>query len=191
VWNGIDPDGYLFSETKQDYLLFLSAMDRALEKGIDTALQLSRHHGFRLVVAGSARTQRAIENVRRMCQREGAEYIGDVRGTRKAELLAGARALLFPSRLNEGCPLAILEALASGTPVISSSVGGCPEILTSRTGFLCDSMADFSAAVEQIHQVRPRDCRQSVSERFHYRRMTADYLREYEAEIGATAGAAR
>ena len=191
VWNGIDPDHYLFSETKQDYLLFLSAMDRAVEKGLDTALRLSRRHGFRLVVAGSARSQQAIENVRQMCQAERAEYVGDVRGPRKAELIAGAKALLFPSRLNEGCPLVILEALASGTPVISSSVGGCPEVLTPRTGFLCDAVADFSAAIDHIDRIRPGDCRQAAVERFHYRRMTADYVREYETEIAASAGEVR
>jgi len=191
VWNGIDPDEYVFSETKQEYLLFISSMEHAPEKGLDTALRLSRLQGFPLVVAGSARTAEAIAEVRRLCQSYGAEYLGDVRGTRKADLIAGAKALLFPSLLNEGCPIAILEALASGTPVISSAVGGCAEILTARTGFLCHSMDDFSTAIDRVHQISPRDCRRDAVERFHYRRMTADYIREYELETAATAREAR
>src|SRR5205823_13860202 len=79
VWNGIDPDEYVFSENKQEYLLFISSMDHALQKGLDTALQLSRLQGFPLVVAGSARTAEAIAEVRRLCQSYGAEYLGDVR----------------------------------------------------------------------------------------------------------------
>jgi len=154
-------------------------------------LQLSRRHGFPLVVAGSARTAETIEEVRRVCQAYGAEYLGDVRGKRKADLIAGAKALLFPSRMNEGCPVAILEALASGTPVISSSAGGCAEILTARTGFLCDNMEEFSAAIDQLDRISPRDCRRDAVERFHYRRMTADYIREYELEIHAKAGEVR
>lgn len=185
VLNGIDPDQYLFSESKQDYLLFLCAMDRALEKGLETALELSRQHRLRLVVAGSARSTDVIGRIQHMCAGHKVEYLGDVRGQRKAKLLAEARALLFPSRLNEGCPLVILEALASGTPVLSTSTGGCPEIISPGTGFLCDSLADFSAALERVHSIRPADCRQAVVERFHYRRMTADYLREYENEISA------
>jgi glycosyltransferase involved in cell wall biosynthesis len=185
VWNAIDPEEYVFSESKQEYLLFMSSMEHALEKGLHTALQLSRRQGFPLVVAGSARTAETIDEVRRLCQSYSAEYVGDVRGKRKAGLIAGAKALLFPSRMNEGCPVAILEALASGTPVISSAVGGCAEILTPRTGFLCDNMQEFSAAIDQLHRISPHDCRRDAVERFHYRRMTADYVREYELEIQA------
>jgi glycosyltransferase involved in cell wall biosynthesis len=188
VWNGIDPDQYVFSEAKQEYLLFIASMEHAQEKGLHTALQLSHRRGFHLVVAGSARTAETIAAVRRLCQSYGAEYVGDVRGARKADLIASAKALLFPSRMNEGCPVVILEALASGTPVISSAVGGCAEILTPRTGFLCDCLEDFCAAVDQLHRIRPSDCRRDAVERFHYRRMTADYIREYEREIAATAG---
>lgn len=191
IWNGIDPDEYVFSEAKQEYLLFISSMEHALEKGLHTALQLSRRQGFPLVVAGSARTAETIEEVRRLCQSHGAEYLGDVRGKRKANLLAAAKALLFPSTMNEGCPIAILEALASGTPVISSSVGGCAEILTARTGFLCNNLEEFSAAIDQLHRISPRDCRRDAVQRFHYRRMTADYIREYELEILAKAGEIR
>jgi glycosyltransferase involved in cell wall biosynthesis len=190
VLNGIDPDQCIFSSCKQDYLLFLCAMDRAMEKGLDTALRLAHLHRVRLVVAGSARSAKTIEDVSRICAQYEAEYLGDVRGRRKAELLAYARALLFPSRMNEGCPLAILEALASGTPVLSTRVGGCPEILTPDTGFLCDSLSDFSAALDQVHHIRPADCRQTVIERFHYLRMTADYLRQYEMQMAA-AGVSR
>ena len=187
VFNAIDPDEYVFSEVKQEYLLFISSMEHALEKGLHFALQLSRRLGFPLVVAGSARTAETIAEVQRLCQAHRAEYLGDVRGVRKAELFAGAKALLFPSRMNEGCPIAILEALASGTPVISSSFGGCAEIMTPRTGFLCDTAEDFSVAIDQLYQINPRDCRRDAVERFHYRRMTADYIREYELEIAGTA----
>jgi glycosyltransferase involved in cell wall biosynthesis len=191
VWNAIDPDEYVFSEVKQEYLLFLASMEHALEKGLNTALQLSQQHGFPLVVAGSARTAETIEEVRRLCRSNGAEYLGDVRGKRKADLIAGAKALLFPSRMNEGCPVVILEALASGTPVISSSVGGCAEILTTRTGFLCDNMEEFSAAIDRLYRISPQDCRRDAVERFHYRRMVNDYIREYELEILSKAGEAR
>jgi glycosyltransferase involved in cell wall biosynthesis len=183
VWNGLHPDDYLFAEAKQDYFLFLSSMDRAVDKGLDTALELSRVKGFRLVVAGSARTAETIAEVGRMCAAYGAEYLGDVRGTSKAELLAGARALLFPTRLNEGCPLVVQEALMSGTPVITSFALGCREILPPEAGFLCATFQDYSTAVDRLPRVSPALCRRAALERFHYRRMVAEYLREYQAEL--------
>ena len=47
--------------------------------------------------------------------------VGDVRGIQKARLFAGAKALLFPTRLNEAFGLVIAEALMSGTPVKCST----------------------------------------------------------------------
>jgi glycosyltransferase involved in cell wall biosynthesis len=185
VWNGIHPDDFQFSEAKQDYLLFISSMDKAVDKGLDTALELSRVKGFHLVVAGSARKSETIEHIRQMCIPYGAEYLGDVRGTRKAELLAGAKAVVFPTRLNEGCPLVIQEALMSGTPVITSFALGCREILPPEAGFLCATFEDYSTAVDRLGQVSPALCRRAAMERFHYKRMAADYLREYQAAIGA------
>src|SRR5947208_8071311 len=42
VLNGIDPSEYIFSEVKDDYLMFMSTMDWQFKKGLDVALHLSR-----------------------------------------------------------------------------------------------------------------------------------------------------
>jgi glycosyltransferase involved in cell wall biosynthesis len=183
VVNGINPDDYIFSETKGDYLLFMAAMDKAVEKGIDLALDLSRRKGFRLIVAGTGMGYETIHRIAGMCAAAGADYRGDVRGIARAQLLAGARALLFPSRLNEGCPLVILQAMLSGTPVISSQCGGSVDIVTPETGFLCGHSGEWDAAINRIGEVSPRRCREVGLEHYHYRRMVRDYLREYEREI--------
>jgi glycosyltransferase involved in cell wall biosynthesis len=187
ILNGLDPDDYIFSEAKQDYFLFLSALDRITGKGLDVALELSRREGLRLIVAGTCQTWEAIGRVGDLCAQAGAEYVGDVRGVRKAELLAGARALLFPSRLSEGCPLVILEAMFSGTPVISSTAGGSVEIVTSETGILCASEEEWSLALNRLDAISPRRCREIAIEKYHYRRMTSDYVKEYRREIDSAA----
>ena len=183
VLNGIDPANLIFSATKQDYLLFLGSMHRAVDKGLTQALELSRSSGFRLIVAGTGLDRSTVEYVSGLCAAAKAEYVGDVRGEKKAELLTSAKAVLFPSRLHEGCPLAIIEALMSGTPVISARCGGTVEILTPETGFLCDTEAEWSAAVDRLHEISPARCRAHALENFHYRRMVRDYEREYLREI--------
>jgi glycosyltransferase involved in cell wall biosynthesis len=61
--------------------------------------------------------------------------------------LAASDCLCLPSR-REGCPNVVLEALASGRPVVASAVGGVPELLNQRNGILVpseDSVAMASA----------------------------------------------
>jgi glycosyltransferase involved in cell wall biosynthesis len=183
VLNGIDPAEYQYSETKQDYFLFIASMDWAHHKGLELALDLSRKLGFRLVVAGSAKAQNTIEEIARRCREAGAEYLGDVRGLEKAALFANARSLLFPTQVNEAFGLAIAEALMSGTPVICSSHGACAELVTPDVGFVCRTEVDYDEAFARIETVAPARCRATALAKFHYLRMARDYLREYAIEI--------
>jgi len=189
VLNGVDPADYIFSETKDDYFLFLAAMqgprsaEKYLDKGLDIALHLARRMGFNLVVAGTASDENVLNKVMEMCEANRTNFVGDVRGKRKAELLAGARALIFPTRIDEGCPLVIAEALMSGTPVICSERHPCPELVTDEVGFVCSNEEDYFRAIENIGTISPRDCRTRALRQFDYRIMTRNYLIEYEREI--------
>jgi glycosyltransferase involved in cell wall biosynthesis len=183
VCNGVDPGEYSFSETKGDYLLFMSSMDWGLAKGLDVALSLSGHLGFKLVVAGASVDQERINWVAELCRKGKADYVGDVRGKAKADLLAGARALLFPTKIDEAFGLGMVEALMSGTPVICSNLGACPEIVSSEVGFVCATPQDYIEAIGRIGEIAPAACRARAMSEYHYMRMTRDYVREYEREI--------
>jgi hypothetical protein len=186
VINGIDPSEYRFSALRGEYLLFLSAMDRHLDKGLDLALAVAREAGMPLIVAGTGGTREVIDTVARLCASYGgAEYVGDVQGDEKADLLAGARALIFPSRLNEVCPVTVGEALVSGTPVITSASGGLPEIVKSEMGIICRTFEEYVTAVAEIDRFDRHVCRASALRDFHYLRMARDYVAEYERELGA------
>lgn len=197
VLNGLDPADCVFSETKDGYFLFLAAMQgptharKYFDKGLDVALGLARELGLDLRVAGTAKEQGVRDLVAALCRENGATYLGDVRGARKAELLAGARALIFPTRLPEGCPLAILESLLSGTPVLAADVGVCRELVTPDCGCLFASREEFRRALERLPSIAPRACRDRALAAFHYRRMAAGYVREYEIEIRRREGGER
>jgi len=183
VYNGIDPADCLFSRAKEEFLLFMAAAERAIPKGLCTALAVSKRTGVRLVVAGTGRSYAAIERISGLCRDTGVEYIGDIRGAAKAEWLAAAKGVILPTGTNEGCPLTLIEALMSGTPVIASTAGGIPEVVAPDTGFLCNDEDDYVRAVGRLREISPDRCRQYALERFHYLRMARDYVVEFEAEI--------
>lgn len=183
VCNGIDPGEYSFSEAKGDYLLFMSSMDVGLAKGLDVALSLSAQLGFKLVVAGTSSDQERINWVAELCRQAKADYVGDVRGSAKADLLAGARAFLFPTKVDEAFGLGMVEALMSGTPVICSNLGACPEIVSSEVGFVCATPQEYIEAIGRISEISPAACRARAMSEYHYLRMARDYVREYQREI--------
>jgi glycosyltransferase involved in cell wall biosynthesis len=183
VYNGLDPSAYIYSESKDDYFLFMSSVDWAFEKGLDTALALAGKMGLRLVVAGTSGEYAVIRKIEAACAAERAEYVGDVRGRRKAELLAGARALLNPTRLNEAFGLVMVEALISGTPVICSDRGACPEVITPEVGFICRNEEEYRTAIEEVGGISSRACREKAMREYHYHVMAKGFLREYQAEI--------
>jgi glycosyltransferase involved in cell wall biosynthesis len=183
VVNGIDPAEFIFSETKQDYFLFVACLDRAWEKGLDVAVSLARCIGFKLLVAGSAAQPGVIAQIEEMCAGADIELIGDVQGERRAQVFAEARALLFPTQLNEAFGTVMSECMMSGTPIIASHHGVCPEIVTPDTGFVCATSEDYLAAFEKIHTIRPAACRERALREYHYLRMARDYVTQYEQEI--------
>lgn len=182
VHNGIDPAGYRYRERKENYFLFMSSMDWAVEKGLEIALRLAKEMGFRLIVLGSSGQASVVEKIGALCERAGAEYVGDVRGAEKAELLAGARGLLHPTQLEEAFGLSMAEALMSGTPVICSDRGACPEIISPEVGFVCRHLDDYRRAIEKAAEVPPPACREKAMREYHYHVMAAGFVREYEAE---------
>lgn len=183
VLNGIDPADYIYSESKDDYFFFMSTADWGTQKGLDVALSWSQRLGFKLVVAGTGRDFASINRFAAMCSEAGARYVGDVKGKQKAELLAGARGFLFPTKVDEAFGLGMVEALMSGTPVICSDRGACPEIISEDVGFVCRNEQDYRAAIENIADISPRACRDKAMKDYHYLKMATNYVAEYEKEI--------
>jgi glycosyltransferase involved in cell wall biosynthesis len=76
-------------------------------------------------------------------QRDSVHHLGVLSASQMPAVYAASDVFVLPS-LNEACPLVILEALASGLPIIASSVGGIPE-LTSRDNAILIPAEDSAA----------------------------------------------
>jgi glycosyltransferase involved in cell wall biosynthesis len=112
-------------------LLFLSRVERAkgLWELLDAyALLKTRDSGYRLVIAGDGPDLAALKQRVAELGLADVTFAGFVAGDERLQILREASIFCFPS-YSEGMPLAVLEAMAMGLPVVSSDVGGLEDIL--------------------------------------------------------------
>lgn len=190
VYNGIDIAAAPFRAEKEDWFLFLGRMDAT--KGVVEAIEIARAVGRRLLIAAKASDdaeQRYLEEVVEPLLDEDAVYLGDVDVKRKQELLADAHALLFPIQWEEPFGLVMIEAMASGTPVVAMRRGSVPEVVDHGvTGFVCDSIQEMVDACGELGKLDPEDIRRRSAERFDGSVMTRGYREIYRSAAGHGSG---
>ncbi len=147
--NPIDLQDWPLREHKDDYLLWIGRM--TAEKGPHRAIAAARAAGVPLVLAGVIQPgQQAFfdREVAPHIDGERVRFVGEVGGSVKRSLFAGARALLMPIRWEEPFGMVMVEALACGTPVIAFPEGAARElVLHGQTGFLVEDEQAMGAAV--------------------------------------------
>ena len=91
---------------------------------------------------------------------------------------------MFPIDWPEPFGLAMIKALARGTPVIARRCGSVPEVLEEGiTGFIVENPEEAEDAVKKVASLSRRRCRQVFEERFTDTRMARDYLKIYKELI--------
>ena len=147
-------------------------------KGVTTMLKAWEgvDRRIRLLVAGDGPLASVVgEAVRR---RPNIEWLGRRSKSEVLTLMKRATALIHPSLAYENFPLAIVEAFATGLPVIATSRGAAAELVEhGRTGRLCPAgqSESLAAEVNWIYS-HPRARAQMRSA------ARAEYLAKYTAE---------
>lgn len=177
VHNAIEVSTFPSREEKDDFLLFLGRMSP--EKGAHLAAEAAARCGVRLLLAGNMREpdQRDYfdQKVRPLLG-PLVTYVGEAGAEAKRELLARARAVLFPICWDEPFGLVMAEALACGTPVVAFRRGSVPEIVDDgATGFVVDDVEGMVRAIGRVEGIEPARCREAAETRFDVSRMVAEY----------------
>ena len=184
VYNGVDVKSFTYNETKGDYFLFLSRIARM--KGCHEAIQACKESGNKLIVAGEdvfVNDVPYVMSIMNSCDGKNIKYLGNISEEKKRELLANARALVLPILWEEPFGLVVVEALASGTPVITAPRGAMVEIVQHKiSGLFCYNIGETKSAMKIIDMIKPEDCRKRAEE-FSIKVMAENYLILYERII--------
>lgn len=152
-------DGSIFKGVKEKdilngkRLLFLSRLVK--EKGIYEILDafrllVSEFPDITLTLAGDGpETPSLKKKAEEYGIEKRVEFLGYVRGTAKAQVLIDSDVFILPT-YGEGCPRALLEAMAAGLPVITCPVGGIPDIFTDRENGIFLSEISPSAITDAV-----------------------------------------
>lgn len=169
------------------------------------------HSPFRLIYAGNWSRRKGVDLLPQIMDRLGDNYLLDITAERRdwdlsmpppsncrflgrlrskrdmATAYNNADALVFPSRM-EGLPLAVIEAMSCGLPVIATNGYAMPEIIhDNETGFLCqlDGTDAFVSAVrrlaaeEDLYDQQSRAARARALSVFSQETFIANYLAVY------------
>jgi glycosyltransferase involved in cell wall biosynthesis len=187
VHNGIDLAAYPMREDKDDLLVYIGRANR--DKGPRQAIEIARRAGLPLQMI----LKRSEPPEREFFTQEIEPLLGPdielhegVPHETKVDLLSRACAMVFPIRWAEPFGLVMVEAMACGTPVVTTNWGAAPEVVADGvTGFRRDTDDELVDAVKEARSLSPVDCRQWVEEQFSGASMVRGYEAAYRRALDA------
>lgn len=209
VHNALDTSAFPFVPREERKNYFITFARFAEEKGQHIAVKIAAKRKFRLRMAGPVATidtnrklmfeianpMSKYRNDRdfkyysdkilpRILSNPRITYSGALGGNKKMKFISHAKALLFPITWDEPFGMAVIEALACGTPVIAMNRGAMPEIIEHGVnGFLANTEAEFEEYMGRINEIDPADCRASVERKFSADKMADEYIKRYHEVI--------
>lgn len=181
--NYFDPSEFTSDDRERTYFLYLGRITR--DKGLPVIIDICQETGVKLKVAGQGNLESAIGKK----VPDFVEFLGYANPEKRRELLAGAKALFAPSIYSEPFGGIAVEAMISGTPVITTDWGAFPEtVLHGITGFRCRTMQHFKYAVKNIDKIDRKTCREWAINNFSLDKIVKMYEEYFTNIVGLYTG---
>lgn len=200
IWNSVDVDAYTGEREPQTEhpgrprLIFLGAIGR--RKGVPELLRAvavlrDRRIDLDVVLVGPEEYTGELAEAHQICDEleltQQVHFAGTLFGRDKITALKSADLFVLPSH-NEGLPLALLEAMAAGLPIVATRAGGIPDVVDDGVHGLLVKPGDVAGLAQAIeHLIVDRDLARNMAtgnvayvQRFCPDRMVADIATLYE-----------
>lgn len=181
VYHGL-PRNLYHLQTGGDYLAFLGRISP--EKRPDRAISIAVKAGMKLKIAAKVDAVDRVyfeSTVKPLLNHPNVEFLGEINEAQKNDFLGKAYAYVFPIDWPEPFGLAMIEAMACGTPTIAFRCGSIPELIDDGvTGFIVGSEEEAVGALKRVAHLSRARCRTTFERRFTACRMAKDYLNIYD-----------
>jgi glycosyltransferase involved in cell wall biosynthesis len=180
IHHGIAIENFRFDAAGSSNLLFFGRIHP--DKGVKEAIAVARSAGLPLDLYGIVQDQAYYDReLEPQNDGIGIRYHGAVGGEERLRALGSAAAMLHLINFDEPFGLSVIEAMASGTPVIASNRGSMPELITHGVnGFLVDGTEQAIAALDRLPEIDRAMVRKTVADRFSIDRMADQYVTLYQ-----------
>lgn len=131
-----------------DIMLYIGRL--SAEKGVATLVKAAANTAVPVVIYGNGPEEKKLHELAVTVGATNVTFIPYSGEEKLRELLARARAVVMPSVCYENSPVAVIEAMAAGVPVIASNIGGLPELVRDNHTGLLFTAGDPDALAEKM-----------------------------------------
>lgn len=185
VYNGIDINKFDYNDRPSKYVAFLGRMSP--EKGPKQAIEFAKAAGLTLKMAAKIDVNDRDyyeKEIEPLIDGKQIQYIGEVDHRGKNQLLKNALALVAFIQWEEPFGLFLVEAMATGTPVIATKHGSVLELVKDgETGFIINNVSEAVQVWKNIEKIARAACRKHVEDNFTVEKMVDGYEKVYASLI--------
>jgi len=191
-YDAVIPSGFDLSEfefkdwnQKEDYFFMCGRL--VWSKGVDIAAQVTERLGKKLILAGTTHGPSDCNLGQNWPSH--VTYVGYADVEKRKKLMAGAIGLFCPTIYNEPFGYVAIEAMLSGTPVITVDWGAFTETVQHGvTGYRCRTFEQFLWAARNITTISPKACRDWAAENYNFEKIGKMYREYFESIINVSKG---
>jgi glycosyltransferase involved in cell wall biosynthesis len=181
IYNGLPMKDYPFSKRMGRHLLYVGRI--CLDKGTHFAIDAAVDLNIPLIIAAKLdeiNVPYFKEYIEPRIDNDLIKWVGEVDEKKRNQLMKNALCLLHPITWREPFGLTLIEAMATGCPVVAFNKGSIAEIVVNgKTGYVVEDLEAMIEAVKKVPEINRVECRQHALKNFNERVMTERYENLY------------